>query len=150
MVCGDEAVGGEVGTMLWWVAALLCCQRCCEKVCGKCESSVWKECRLCHPQEALQNQCRPMLSPPCAGSTLSDGKTGLCSLRSTGRDLPLPGETPRLRSYCCCHLGQPGVLGQGRGIGLGMGLALYTTICSDLCSSSVIHSFYHQIKIPVG
>lgn len=47
VVCGDEAVGGEMGTMLWWVAALLCRQRCCEKVCGRCESSVWKERRLC-------------------------------------------------------------------------------------------------------
>lgn len=26
---------------------MLCHQRCCEKGCGRCESSVWKECRLC-------------------------------------------------------------------------------------------------------
>lgn len=26
--------------IMWWVAALLCHQGCCEKVCGRCESSV--------------------------------------------------------------------------------------------------------------
>lgn len=102
VVCGDEAVGGEMSIMLCWAAALLCLQGCCEKVCGRCESSVWKECRHCYPQEPLQNCCGWLLSPPCTGGTLLDGNTGLCS---TGRDLLIPGETPRWSSYCCsCHL----------------------------------------------
>lgn len=134
--------------MLCWAAALLCLQGCCEKVCGRCESSVWKECRHCYPQEPLQNCCRWLLSPPCTGGTLLDGNTGLCS---TGRDLLIPGETPlwRVTAAPVTWKGHTGVLGKGRGIGLSIGLALHTAICSGLCSSNITHSFFHQLKIPV-
>lgn len=140
-----------MGAVLWWVAALLCCQGCCKKVCGRCEGSVWKECSLCCPQEALQNRCRWLLSPPCTGGMLSDWNTALRSLHSTGRDVLIPGETPHWSSYCCCcHLeGTTWCPGERKRHWAGHGLAPYTTVCLDLCSSSVIHSFSHQLKIPV-
>lgn len=54
-VCVGEAVGGEIGTVLRWVTALLCRLGCCEKACGKCESS--QGAGSARPQEALQNHC---------------------------------------------------------------------------------------------
>lgn len=95
VVCGHEAVKGGMGTMLWWVSALLCHQGCCE-VCGRCESFVWKECRLCHPQEALQNHCHL----PAPGACCPMGTHGVSPAAVTWK-------------------GQPSGLGKGRGIALG-------------------------------
>lgn len=84
------------------------------------------------------------------GGILLDWNMALCSLHSTGRDLLIPGETPHCGAVSAAAVtwkGQPGVLGKGRGIGLSMGLALYIAVCSDVCSSSVIHSFSSKYQL---
>lgn len=79
-----------MGTVLWWVAALLCHQRCCEKVCGRCESCVEGVQALAVPRRHCRTTADSWLSLPCTKGTLLDGKMGL---HSTGRDLLIPGET---------------------------------------------------------
>lgn len=66
------------------MGTMLCCavrdvvRRCVAGVRALCD-----ECRLCHPQEALQNRCRWLLSPPCTGGTLSDRNSVLHRERCT-------------------------------------------------------------------
>lgn len=148
--------------MLQWVTALLCHLGCCEKVCGRCESSrgTGSAC----PQEALRNHCRRLCRGhavgwerrQCAGrGWVCSPQGGICKFQEkhragavgaaavTWEGRPPVISTGILQKQNLAAWGEGAVSSQARAW-------LYAAIHSDLCSSGpVIHSFSHQLKIPV-
>lgn len=84
--------------IMWGVAALLCHQGCCEKVCGRCESSVEGGVQALPSLGGTAELLHTAAVTSLHWGTLLDQNTALCSLHSTGRDFLIPGETPHWSS----------------------------------------------------